>query len=56
MKVKRFNMKPMTVEEAAFQMQLLGHEFFMFLNCEIDRHNVLYQREDGNFGLMQPSE
>ena len=55
-KVKRFNMKPMTVEEAAFQMQLLGHKFFMFLNSEFDRHNVLYQGEDGNFGLIQPAE
>ena len=55
-KVKRFNMKPMTVEEAAFRMQLLGHKFFMFLNSQVDRHNVLYQREDGNFGLIQPAE
>ena len=53
-RVKRFNMKPMTVEEAAFQMQLLGHSFFMFLNSESDGHNVLYMREDGDFGLIQP--
>ena len=55
-KIKRFNMKPMTVEEAAFQMQLLGHRFFMFLDSESDRYNVLYLRDDGNFGLIQPSE
>ena len=55
-KVKRFNMKPMTVEDAAFQMQLLGHQFFMFLDSESDRYNVLYLRDDGNFGLIQPSE
>ena len=55
-KIKRFNMKPMTVEDAAFQMQLLGHSFFMFLDTESDRYNVLYLRDDGNFGLIQPSE
>lgn len=55
-RIKRFGMKPMTVEEAAFQMQLLGHQFFMFLNSETDRHNVLYQRTDGNFGLIQPAD
>ena len=55
-RVKRFLMTPMTMEEAAFQMQLLGHHFFMFLNSDTDHHNVLYQREDGNFGLIQPTE
>ena len=55
-KIKRFGMKPLTVEEAVFQMQLLGHAFYMFLNSETDRHNVLYQRDDGNYGLIQPSE
>ncbi len=55
-KTKRFEMKPMTVENAALQMQLLGHRFFMFLNSESDRHNVLYQRDDGDFGLIQPEE
>ena len=55
-RIKRFDMKPMTVEDAAFQMQLLGHQFFMFLNSESDRHNVLYQRSDSNFGLIQPRD
>tara|TARA_B100000315_G_scaffold259200_1_gene314181 strand:+ start:1187 stop:1759 length:573 start_codon:yes stop_codon:yes gene_type:complete len=54
-RIKRFNMKPMTVDEAAFQMRLLGHHFFMFLNDESDQYNVLYQRDDDNFGLIQPS-
>jgi putative sigma-54 modulation protein len=55
-KTKRFDMEPMTVQEAAMQMQLLGHRFFMFLNSESASHNVLYQRDDGNFGLIQPAE
>jgi putative sigma-54 modulation protein len=55
-RVKRFVMTPMTVEEAAFQMQLLGHHFYMFLNRDSNHHNVLCQREDGNFGLIQPTE
>ena len=55
-KTKRFEMKPMTVENAALQMQLLGHRFFMFFNSESDCHNVLYQRDDGDFGLIQPEE
>ena len=53
-RIKRFDMKPMTVDDAAFQMRLLGHHFFMFLNSESDHYNVLYQREDDNFGLIQP--
>ncbi len=51
---KSFDMEPMTVEAAAFQMELLGHQFYMFLNSKTTRHNVLYQRDDGNFGLIQP--
>ena len=54
-RVKRFDMPSMTVEEAAVQMQLLGHHFFMFLNSDTDTHNVLYQRRDGNLGLIQPN-
>ena len=53
-RVKRFSIKPMTVEEAAFQMELLGHDFFMFLNGETDQHNLLYKRHDGDYGLIQP--
>ncbi|MFQ6030319.1 MAG: ribosome hibernation-promoting factor, HPF/YfiA family [Dehalococcoidia bacterium] len=53
-RLKRFQMKPMTVEEAAAQMQLLGHSFYMFLNQESNQHNLLYLREDGNYGLIQP--
>jgi putative sigma-54 modulation protein len=53
-RLKRFYMKPMTVEEAAFQMRLLGHSFYMFRNSESDEYNVIYLREDGNYGLIQP--
>ncbi len=54
-RVKRFDMPSMTVDEAALQMQLLGHQFFMFLNSDTGTHNVLYQRRDGNLGLIQPN-
>ena len=53
-RIKRFPIKPMTVDEAAFQMELLGHDFFMFLNSEADQHNLLYKRRDGDYGLIQP--
>lgn len=53
-KVKRFPIKPMTVEDAAFQLDLLGHDFFLFLNGETNQHNVLYRRHDGDYGLIQP--
>jgi putative sigma-54 modulation protein len=45
----------MTVDDAAFQMELLGHTFFMFLNSDAGQYNVLYQRDDGNHGLIQPA-
>lgn len=54
LRVKRFEMDPMTVEEAAVQMDLVGHSFFMFLNDDTGQHNVLYRRSDGNYGLIQP--
>ena len=53
-RIKRFDMKPITVAKAAFQMQMLGHSFFMFLNSESDGYNLLYERDDGNYGLIQP--
>ena len=53
-RTKRFSMKPMSAEEAALQMDLLGHEFFFFLDAEADRHCVVYRRRDGNVGLIEP--
>ena len=55
-KVKRFNIKPMALEEAAMQMELLGHDFFVFANGETGNVNVLYRRKDGNFGLIEPED
>jgi putative sigma-54 modulation protein len=53
-RTKRFAIKPMTPDEAAMQMELLNHDFFVFLNGETDQVNVLYRRKDGNYGLIEP--
>ncbi len=53
-RVKEFEMEPMSVDEAAAQMRFLGHSFYMFLDSESDKHGVLYVRGDGNYGLIQP--
>ena len=53
-RAKEFDMEPMSVDEAAIQMQFLGHSFYMFLDSESDKHGVLYLRGDGNYGLIQP--
>src|SRR5690606_14493840 len=47
-KTKRFEMKPMNVDEAILQMELLGHNFFVFMNADIDQVSVVYKRRDGN--------
>ncbi|MDN5337576.1 MAG: putative sigma-54 modulation protein [Thermotogaceae bacterium] len=52
-KTKRFFMKPMTLEEALLQLELLGHSFFVFRNAETDEINVVYVRKDGNYGLIE---
>jgi len=53
-KVKRFAIKPMDVEEAIMQMDLLGHDFFVFLNADTNETNVVYRRRDGKYGLIEP--
>lgn len=53
-KTKKFALKPMDVEEAVLQMDLLGHNFFVYRNGETDEVNVLYKRKDGNYGLIEP--
>lgn len=53
-RTKRFAVKPMPVDEAILQMNLLGHEFFMFTNAETNQVNVVYRRKDGNYGLIEP--
>jgi putative sigma-54 modulation protein len=53
-KVKRFAVKPMPVAEAIAQMELLGHDFFLFFNANTEELNLLYRRKDGNYGLIEP--
>lgn len=53
-RVKKFSVKPMSVEDAITQMELLGHDFFLFMNEENESMNVLYRRNDGAYGLLQP--
>jgi len=53
-RVKKFAVKPMSVEDAITQMELLGHDFFLFLNEETEIMSVLYRRNDGSYGLLQP--
>ena len=55
-RIKRFDMEPMSVEEAALQMQYLDHSFYMFLDADTNRYSVLYRRTDANYGLIQPAE
>ena len=52
-KTKEFTIKPMTSEEALLQMDLLGHDFFLFTNSDSGRPSVIYRRNDGNFGLIE---
>lgn len=53
-RVKRFAVSPMDEEEAVEQMELLGHDFFVFFNPNTGTLNVLYRRKDGNYGLLEP--
>jgi putative sigma-54 modulation protein len=53
-KVKRFAIKPMSTSEAIDQMELLGHDFFLFLNAETEEINLLYRRRDNDYGLIEP--
>ena len=55
-RTKKFAGKPMDVDDAITQMELLGHNFFMFMNAENDSINVLYRRNDGAYGLLVPEE
>ena len=51
---KKFAVKPMTPEEAAMQMEMVGHDFFVFRNAGSELVNVLYSRADGHYGLIEP--
>ncbi len=53
-KTKRFPVKPMSAEEAVLQMELIGHNFFVYTNADTEEVNVVYKRKDGNYGLIEP--
>jgi putative sigma-54 modulation protein len=53
-KVKKFGVKPMNSEEAILQMDLLGHNFFVYQDSDSSKVNVIYRRKDGDYGLLEP--
>jgi len=53
-RIKRFALKPLDAEEAAMEMEMLGHAFYMFRNSRSDEVNVVYKRKDGTYGLIEP--
>ena len=55
-RVKRFNIKPMSEEEAMLQIEMVGHSFYVFINSDTNLMNVLYKRNDGNYGLIEPEK
>jgi putative sigma-54 modulation protein len=55
-KSKRFLVKPMPVDEAISQMELLGHDFFLFIDADTERLNLIYRRENGDYGLIEPEQ
>jgi putative sigma-54 modulation protein len=55
-KSKRFLVKPMPIDEAINQMELLGHDFFLFINADTERLNLLYRRQNGDYGLIEPEK
>ena len=54
-RTKRIPLKPVTVDEAILQMNLLGHKFYMFTNVDTGEVNVVYTRDDGAYGLLEPT-
>lgn len=54
-RTKRFNLKPMDSEEAILQMDMLGHDFFVFTNADSGDTSVVYRRHDGKYGLIEPN-
>ncbi len=53
---KYFKLSPMSVDDAILQMNLLGHSFFMFMNSETNRVNVVYIRDEGNYAVLVPED
>lgn len=54
-RTKQFSLRPMSTDEAVLQMEMLGHDFFFFLNAETGKHSVIYFRRDGALGLIEPA-
>lgn len=54
-RTKHIIVKPVTVDEAILEMNMVNHNFFMFTNADTDEVNVVYKRADGNYGLLEPS-
>ena len=54
-KVKQFSVKPMSPEEAVLQLELIGHDFFVFRSDDSGEINVIYRRKNGGYGLIEPS-
>ena len=52
---KQILVKPISVEEAILEMNMVNHDFFMFINAETDEMNVVYKRADGNYGVLEPT-
>ncbi len=55
-RTKRFTLKPMDIEEAILQMNMIGHDFFVFSNMDSEEVNVVYKRSDGRYGLIEPAK
>ncbi len=53
-RVKEFVLRPMSIEDAILQMELLGHTFFIFKDLDKDKVQVIYKRDDGSYGLIDP--
>ena len=53
-RTKKFDIKPMYPEDACIQMELLGHNFYVFINAETDQVNVVYKRKGDTYGLIEP--
>ena len=54
-KTKRFELTPMTVHEATLQLELVDHDFFVFTNAETEATSIVYRRNDGDFGMIEPT-
>ena len=54
-RTKQFSVKPMSAEEAALQLELIGHDFFVFRNADSGEINVVYRRRDGDYGVIEPA-